>query len=134
MNSSSDSTELSPIVPHSITTDSLNTDPNITDKIEISSGFVPKISNVSVSKSFVAGLIFIGLAATFFVFTKGTEICFWSDCSNTNTGHTGGQMGEFWAFAGGAGTLMVLTTLVGMPLLPAVAVSTGVWLLMQYFH
>jgi hypothetical protein len=30
--------------------------------------------------------------------------------------------------------LMVLTTLVGMELLPAAAISIGVWLLMQRFH
>jgi hypothetical protein len=134
MNSSSDNTELSPLTPHSKTTDALIGNSNITEKLDLSAGFMTRLSNISLSKSFIGGLIFIGVIATFFIFTKGTEICLWSDCSNISTGNTDGQMGEFWAFAGGAGTLMVLTTLVGMPLLPAVAASIGVWLLMQHFH
>jgi hypothetical protein len=129
MNSSSDNTELSPIVSHPKTTDSFTANPNITEKIELSSGFMTRLSDISFSKLFIGGLIFLGLAATFFIFTKGTQICLWSECSSLPP-----VTGDFWAFAGGAATLMVLTTLVGMPLLPAVAVSTGVWLLMQRFH
>lgn len=129
MNSSSDNTKLSPVVPDSNSTDFFNENSNIPEKLELSSGFVTKLSNISLSKSFVGGLIFLGLAATFFIFTKGTQICLWSECPTLPP-----VTGDFWAFAGGAATLMVLTTLVGMPLLPAVAISTGIWLLMQRFH
>ena len=129
MNLFSDNTELSPVVPNSKATDSLNADPNIPEKLELSSEFMKKLSNISLSKSFIGGLIFLGLAATFFILTKGTQICLWSECSTLPP-----VTGDFWAFAGGAATLMVLTTLVGMPLLPAVAISTGIWLLMQRFH
>ncbi len=129
MNSSSDNTKLSPVVSDSSSTDSLNKNSNIPEKLELSSRFVTKLSNISLSKSFVGGLIFLGLAATFFILTKGTQICLWSECSTLPP-----VTGDFWAFAGGAATLMVLTTLIGMPLLPAVAISTGIWLLMQRFH
>lgn len=132
MNSSSDNTELSPIVSHPKTTDSFTVNHNITKKLELSSGFMTRLSNISLSKSIIGGLIFLGLAATFFVFTKGTQICLWSECPTLPLQPP--VTGDFWAFAGGTATLMVLTTLVGMPLLPAVAISTGVWLLMQYFH
>lgn len=129
MNSSSDNTELSPVIPNSKATDSLNADPNIPEKLELSAGFITKLSNISLSKSFIGGLILLGLAVTFFTFTKGSQICLWSECSSLPP-----VTGDFWAFAGGAATLVVLTTLVGMPLLPAVAISTGIWLLMQRFH
>jgi hypothetical protein len=94
MNSSSDNTELFPLVPHSQTTDALIENPNVTEKLDLSAGFMARLSNISLSKSFIGGLIFIGIIATFFIFTKGTEICLWSDCSNTNPGHTGGQIGD----------------------------------------
>lgn len=75
--------------------------------------------------------------AIFFLFAKGTDICFLSIChdnggssatDSTSMGH------EFVAYAGGAATLVVLTTLVGIPLLPAVAVSAGVWFFIQMIH
>jgi hypothetical protein len=132
MNPSSDNTESSPIVPHSKTTDSLTENPKITKKIELSTGLMTRLSTIYLSKSVVGGIIFLGLAVTFFIFTKGTQICLWSDCPILPPPPP--VTGDFWAFAGGTATLMVLTTLVGMPLLPAVAASIGVWLLMQRFH
>jgi hypothetical protein len=104
---------------------------NDTEKLDLFARFMTRLSNISLSKSFVGGLIFLGIIATFFMFIKGTEICLWSDCSIVNTVS---NTGEFWSYAGGAATLMVLTTLVGMELLPAAAISIGVWLLMQRFH
>jgi hypothetical protein len=131
MNQSSDNTESSPIIPSTETTDSLTENPNITEKLELSSGFMTRLSNISLSKLLIGGLIILCLAATFFIFTKGTEICLWSDCSVISTVS---NTGEFWSYVGGAATLIVLTALVGMELLPAAAISTGVWLLMQRFH
>jgi hypothetical protein len=132
MNTSSDNTESSPIIPHDETTDPLTENHDTTEKLELSARLMTRLSNISLSNSVIGGIVFLGLAATFFIFTKGTQICLWSDCPTLPP-----QLpvtGDFWAFAGGAATLMVLTALVGMPLLPAAAASIGVWLLMQRFH
>lgn len=135
MQSSSENNDSSPIVTCSETTSatsSISEESNPTEKLELFPRFTLAPSTISSQKSIISGLIFLGVIATFFIFTKGTKICLWSNCSTPPVIVT--PVSEFLAFAGGAGTLMVLTTLVGMPLLPAVALSTGVWLVMQYFH
>jgi hypothetical protein len=67
---------------------------------------------------------------TFFVLTKGSEFCFFSTClppiDPTDT-----LAMNFWAFAGGTTALVVLTTLFGVSLVPAVAASFGVWFLIH---
>ncbi|MGL5793844.1 MAG: hypothetical protein ACRC06_05435 [Waterburya sp.] len=75
--------------------------------------------------------------AVFFLFAKETDVCFLSTCNDysdslaTNSTSIGN---DFLAYAGGAASLIVLTTLVGVPLLPAVAISTGVWFVVQMIH
>jgi len=135
MQSSSENNDSAPIVPCSETTSatsSLIKDSNPTEKLELFTRVTSALSTISSQKSIIGGLIFLGIIATFFIFTKGTEICLWSDCSKVTPPVT--PVSEFLAFTGGAGTLIILTTLVGMPLLPAVALSTCVWLVMQYFY
>jgi hypothetical protein len=134
MQSSPENTESSPIVPSPEMTSSFIKNANPTEKLELFPRVTSVLSTISSQKSIIGGLIFLGIIATFFIFTKGTEICLWSDCSKIIPPPVVTPVSEFLAFAGGAGTLIVLTTLVGMPLLPAVALSTGVWLVMQYFH
>lgn len=41
---------------------------------------------------------------------------------------------DFVAYASGAATLLVLTALASVPLLPAVAISTVVWFVIQMIH
>lgn len=132
MQPSSDHPETSPLVPHPETTNSITENPNSTEKLELFSGLIPVLSNIPLSKLIVGGLIFLGLAATFFVFTKGTQICLLSYCPPPPIIEP--LTDDFLAFAVGSGTLMALTTFAGIPLLPAVAASIGVWLVMQYFN
>ncbi len=81
-----------------------------------------------------AGILAI---AVFFLFAKETDVCFLSTCNDysdslaTDSTSIGN---DFLAYAGGAASLIVLTTLVGVPLLPAVAISTGVWFVVQMIH
>ena len=137
MQSSSENNDSSPIATCPETTSATSSiikESNPTEKLELFPSFTSVPSTISSQKSIIGGLILLGIMATFFIFTKGTEVCLWSDCSKVIPPVIVTPVSEFLAFAGGAGTLMVLTTLVGMPLLPAVALSTGVWLVMQYFH
>lgn len=131
MQPSSDHPETSPLVSHPDTTNSITENPNSVEKLELFSRLMPALSNISLSKLIVGGLIFLGLAVTFFVFTKGTQICLFSYCPPIIVDHL---TDDFLAFAVGSGTLMILTTFAGIPLLPAIAASIGVWLVMQYFN
>ena len=72
--------------------------------------------------------------AAFFLFAKETDVCFLSTCNDysDSIGTDSISMeNNFLAYASGTASLIVLTTLVGVPLLPAVAISTGVWFLVQ---
>lgn len=82
------------------------------------------------------GVVVLTIAVCIFL-AKETDVCFMSTCNhyNDSVGSDSTSIGnDFIAYAGGAATLLVLTTLVGIPLLPAVAISTGVWLVMQIIH
>ena len=78
--------------------------------------------------------------SVFFIFAKGTDVCLaincteYSDSVTTSSGSSTSIGNDFVAYAGGAASLLVLTTLVGVPLLPAVAISTGIWFLVQMIH
>ena len=81
-----------------------------------------------------AGVLAFGV---FFIFAKETDICLAINCNDYNDSVATSSTsigGEFLAYAGGAATLLVLTTLVGVPILPAVAISTGVWFLVQMIN
>ena len=74
------------------------------------------------------GVVVITLAICIFL-SQETEVCFLSTCNDyrdavaTNSSSIGN---DFIAYAGGAASLIALTA-VGVSLLPAVAISTGVW-------
>lgn len=76
----------------------------------------------------------------FFIFAKGTDVCLAINCNDysdsvaTSSPSSTSIGTDFVAYAGGAASLLVLTTLVGVPLLPAVAISTGVWFVLQMIH
>ena len=78
--------------------------------------------------------------SVFFIFAKGTDVCLAINCNDySDSLATGSASSEsigtdFVAYAGGAASLLVLTTLVGVPLLPAVAISTGIWFLVRMIH
>ncbi len=78
--------------------------------------------------------------SVFFIFAKGTDVCLAINCNDySDSVATGADSStsigtDFVAYAGGAATLLVLTALASVPLLPAVAISTGVWFVIQMFH
>ena len=83
------------------------------------------VSSVPSGKLILGAVLLLGIFATFLTFAKGSTLCLWSDCSSPPPGN------EFWAFAGGTSALIVLTTLMGIPLLPAVGIATGIWFLIS---
>lgn len=86
--------------------------------------------SLHLNKWVVLGVFAVAMVATFFLLTKGSEFCLFSTCLPP-IDSTGSLAMNFWAFAGGTAALVVLTTLFGIPLVPAVAASFGVWFLMQ---
>ncbi|MEG4996956.1 hypothetical protein [Microcoleus sp. B4-D4] len=77
----------------------------------------------------VLGIVVVATACTFFLLTKGSEFCFFSTCSMGDTG--GSIANNFWGFLGGTATLIILTNVFGVALVPAVAAAMGIWFLMQ---
>ena len=78
--------------------------------------------------------------SVFFIFAKGTDVCLAINCNDysdsvaADSASSASLGTDFVAYAGGAASLLVLTTLVGVPLLPAVAISTGIWFLVRMIH
>lgn len=78
--------------------------------------------------------------AVLLIFVKGTHVCLaincneYSDSVATSSASSTSIGTDIVAYAGSAASLVILTTLVGVPLLPAVAVSTGIWFLIQMLH
>lgn len=103
-----------------------NTEPPAVSLKMLGSGF-----SLHFSKWVVLGIFGIAMIATFFFLTKGSEFCFFSTCQQVPDHTTGTLAMNFWAFAGGTATLMILTSFFGVALAPAVAASFGVWFLMQ---
>lgn len=96
-------------------------------------------NSLELKKWLVAGGVVVLTLAVCILLSKETDVCFLSTCNDYKdslaTDSTSASIGnDFLAYAGGAATLLVLTTLVGIPLLPAVAISTGVWWVMQMIH
>lgn len=84
------------------------------------------ISSVDSSKLIIIGLFIIGIVATFFLVTRGNDLCILSFCSDVGR-HSSTLTNDFWAFAGGTATVIVLTTFLGISLLPAVGIASAVW-------
>ena len=79
---------------------------------------------------------FIVLAiAVYVLLSKETDTCLFSTCSeySYSNGDSASVGDEFLIYAGSAATLVGLT-LVGVPLLPAIAASAGVWFLVHLVH
>ena len=78
--------------------------------------------------------------SVFFIFAKGTDVCVAINCNDysdslaTSSAASESIGTDFVAYAGGAASLLVLTAVVGLPLLPAVAISTGIWFLVRMIH
>ena len=78
--------------------------------------------------------------SVFFIFAKGTDVCLAINCNDysdsvaTSSASSESIGTDFVAYAGGAASLLVLTALVGVPMLPAVAISTGIWFLVRMIH
>ncbi|MEL6439808.1 MAG: hypothetical protein AAFQ80_11210 [Cyanobacteria bacterium J06621_8] len=69
--------------------------------------------------------------SVFFIFAKGTDVCLAINCNSYSDSVSSSAMGtDFVAYAGGAASLLVLTA-TGMSILPAVAISTGIWFAIQ---
>ena len=91
--------------------------------------------NSIIKKWLIVSMAIVLTITAFFLFGKETDICFFSTC-NEYTDSVGvedaASIGnDFVAYAGGAATLVILTTLVGVPLIPAIIASAGVWFLIQ---
>ena len=101
----------------------------------------PESNNSSALKKIAifcaAGILALSV---FFIFAKGTDVCIAINCNDysdsvaTGAGSSTSIGTDFVAYAGGATSLLVLTAVVGVPLLPAVAISTGIWFLVQMIH
>ena len=97
----------------------------------------PNNNVLELKRMAIAGGVVILTLTICILLSKENDICFFSTCNeysdSTATGLT--SIGnDFIAYAGGAASLLVLTTLVGVPLLPAVAISTGIWFLVRIIH
>ena len=94
-----------------------------------------KNNSGAIKKWLIVSMAIVLTFTAFFLFGKETDICFFSTC-NEYTDSVGvedaASIGnDFVAYAGGAATLVILTTLVGVPLIPAIIASAGVWFLIQ---
>lgn len=94
-----------------------------------------KNNSGTIKKWLIVSMAIVLTITAFFLFGKETDICFFSTC-NEYTDSVGVEDAnyignDFVAYAGGAATLVVLTTLVGVPLIPAIIASAGVWFLIQ---
>jgi hypothetical protein len=104
------------------------------------------VINLENNNSFVLKKLVIFCAAgvlalsIFFIFAKGTDVCLAISCNEYSDSVATGSASstsigtDFVAYASGAASLLVLTTLVGVPLLTAVAISTGIWFVIQMIH
>lgn len=75
---------------------------------------------------FLGVILFVAIIATVSVFSADHNICLFSDGCIIDDGGTG----NLWAFLGGIAGYAIATTM-GIPLLPAVGIAVGIWLLMQ---
>jgi hypothetical protein len=97
----------------------------------------PENNNSLVLKKWIIACSAGVLAITFFfLFAKETDVCFLSTCNHYSDSIATGSTSvgnEFLVYAGSAATLVTLTT-IGVPLIPAFAVSTGIWFFVHLIH
>lgn len=117
----------SPMNPSNIITDK--------EKIELSSPLLQEsimtknhqFAFSSNLKTIFLGIsLFVAIIATVSIFSADHNICLFSDGCIIDDGRTG----NLWAFVGGIAGYAIATT-IGLPLLPAVGIAIGIWLLMQ---
>jgi hypothetical protein len=94
------------------------------------SSSVSRILSASPGKLLIAGLILAGILATFLVFSQGSHFCFLSYCLD-NPVPAVSIGNDFLAFTGGTASLILLSTMLGTPLLPAIGIASGVWFLLH---
>lgn len=90
------------------------------------------LGSLPISKWLVLGGILLAMFFTFFLMTKGSDFCMFSTCIKETVPSTVGHVvfTSLWAYVGGAASLFALTTM-GLPIIPAVAASAGIWFLIQ---
>ncbi|MHC5599119.1 MAG: hypothetical protein ACYTXC_24770 [Nostoc sp.] len=89
---------------------------------------------LDLSKLIVVAIFLIVLATTFFIINRGSDVCIFSFCNETER-HGSTVTSDFWAFAGGTATVFVLTTFLGLSIVPAVLISSVVWFVIySSFH
>lgn len=75
---------------------------------------------------FLGGILFIAIIATVSIFSADHNICLFSDGCIIDPPNAL----NLWAFIGGIAGYAIATT-IGVPLLPAIGIAVGIWLLMQ---
>ncbi|WP_335102318.1 hypothetical protein [Nostoc sp.] len=89
---------------------------------------------LDLSKLIIVVIFIIVLATTFFIINRGSDVCIFSFCSETEK-YSSTVTSDFWAFAGGTATVFVLTTFLGLSIVPAVLISSVVWFIIySSFH
>lgn len=73
------------------------------------------------------GGLYLGIIIAFLLLAKGSDVCIATINSCTGASATS----VFLALGGGAAVLFGLTTLLGIPLLPAAGIGLAVWWLIQ---
>jgi hypothetical protein len=94
------------------------------------SSSVSRILSASPGKLLIAGLILAGILATFLVFSQGSHFCFLSYCLD-NPIPAASVGNEFLSYSGGTAALILLISVLGTPLVPAVGISAGIWFLLR---
>ncbi|MEA5573800.1 hypothetical protein [Calothrix sp. UHCC 0171] len=82
----------------------------------------------SSNKVIVGAILLICIIGTLLLINGGNDLCLFSTCGDSRF-HTTTFTSDFWSYAGGAATILVLTSFLGMSILPAVGISAGIWLL-----
>ncbi|WP_036484417.1 hypothetical protein [Myxosarcina sp. GI1] len=84
-------------------------------------------NSLELKKWAIVGCCVVLTIAAYVFLSKETDTCLFSTCSEYSYSSGDLSVGnEFLIYAGSAATLVGLT-FVGVPLLPAIAVSTGIW-------
>ncbi|NJL11044.1 MAG: hypothetical protein HC908_15170 [Calothrix sp. SM1_7_51] len=85
---------------------------------------------LSSNKLILGAILLICVIGTLVLINGGNDLCLFSTCADSlSPTHTTTLTSDFWSYAGGAATLLVLTSFLGMSILPAVGISAGIWLL-----
>ena len=92
-------------------------------------------NSLELKKWAIVGSFIVLAIAVCVLLSKETDTCLFSTCSeySYSSGDSASVGNEFLIYAGSAATLVGLT-LIGVPLLPAIAASAGVWFFVHLVH